>query len=766
MNVSADLPSQDTANLNSTQSSGGFGPASPTIPTHPVAVILPVYRGVEMTRHCILAAMPNILAIPGARIIAINDASPDMGMQEMLDQFAAQWPDVFVTIQNEKNLGFVGSVNRGFAYFPQHDAVLLNSDVIVPREWLGRLIDEAYSRPDIGTVTPFSNNATICSFPNFLQENVQSFNLDVDSIDAVFRKGKLPCVEAPTGVGFCMYIRRACLDVIGNFNEEKFGRGYGEENDLCQRALKSGWLNIISPNIYAYHEGGVSFSSDKQALVDRAMRVIGDLHPNYLRDVQLFIKKDPLKSARITRYAQLLSALPIPKVLHISHAMGGGTAQHIDELAKYLGQRVAHIFLNTHGRDGAICISFGMVQHADKLLFALPSEYADLINLLKAIGVSAVHFHHTHGLDSIILRLPTDLGVAHLLTVHDFYWLGANPTLTDENWKYPGFYSDTQRNPLYPLPQGMTIANWQAQLRPLIESADCVIFPSNAAKTLFENVYHPSNAVVAPHIEAHLAINKPPSVFSKKDHYIIGALGEVSRQKGADVLDQVARQAKKMGLPFKFQLIGYAYRVLDAVEITGPYKSNELADLIQRHGLDIIYFPAQCPETYSYTLSYALDSGLPIIAPSIGAFPERLSGRQNVLLIDHLSPAIELLNQISMFIEKLSTGVLITAPIFEGDKSRHDFYACDYIPIVSRDLKIISSNETAPIESISAVVLRGLKKENFSLRVTLVHFLYRLYKHPSMAWIGRALPDSVRHKVVGTFGVGIVNDISKKFKGK
>lgn len=49
-------------------------------------------------------------------------------------------------------------------------------------------------------------------------------------------------------------------------------------------------------------------------------------------------------------------------------------------------------------------------------------------------------------------------------------------------------------------------------------------------------------------------------------------------------------------------------------------------------------FPAQWPETYSYTLSHALASGLPIIAPNLGAFPERLSGRACATLFDHMEP--------------------------------------------------------------------------------------------------------------------------------
>ena len=680
-------------------------------------------------------------------------------MQEMLEQLASQWPNIFVFLKNESNLGFVGIVNRGLSYFPQHDAVLLNSDVIVPQDWLRRLIDEAYSRADIGTVTPFSNNATICSFPHFLQENPPPFNLDVDSVDAVFRHAKLPCIEAPTGVEFCMYIRRACPDVIGYLNQEKFGRGYGEENDLCQRALKSGWHNIISPNLYVYHEGGVSFSSDKQALVERAMRVIDELHPGYHASVQSFIAQDPLKLARVERHIQLLAGTAVPKVLHISHALGGGVRQHVEELAQHFAQQAAHILLAPYGEDGAVSISLGIGVYADKLIFQVPKEYGALVDLLKSLGVSAVHIHHTTGLESEILDLPYDLGVAHLLTAHDYYWLNGNPTLTDENGQYPGFYSDTLRNPFYPLPQGMTPANWQAQFRRLIESAACVIFPSNATKTLFDHVYEPANAVVAPHIEAQLTVSRKPSIFTEKEIYTIGVLGTVGREKGADLLEQIAKNAKSLNSPLEFKLIGYAYRSLKAVETTGPYKSQNLASLIQKHGLNILFFPAQCPETYSYTLSHALDSGLPIIASNIGAFPERLSGRANTLLFNHLTPASELLSQINAFIEVLSEGRPITAPIFAEDKARLDFYARDYMHIVSRDLKIVDNVEALTHRLNSAQIISGSKDNSNTWRNSLTHALWSLYMNPAMRWVNYVIPYAVCRFIKRSLSRSPIHDV-------
>lgn len=746
-----------------TAESGTATSVSPKGSNQPIAVILPAYRDVEMTKRCICTAMPGILAVANARLLLINDASPDAGMQTMLEDLASQWPDRCSVLKNDHNLGFVKTVNRGLAYFGRHDVVLLNSDVIVPKDWLGRLADEAYSKPNIATLTPLSNNATICSFPNFLQQNAQPFNLEVDAIDIVFRHTKLPCVEAPTGVGFCMYIRRSCLDQIGYLNEEKFGRGYGEENDLCQRALAAGWLNLISPNLYAFHEGNVSFSSDKQALVDRAMQVIDELHPNYHADVQRFIKADPLKTARVARYIQLLSATAIPKVLHVSHAIGGGVGQHVDELAQYFGQRAAHILLAPHGDNNRICISLGMDRHADKLVYDIPFEYDDLLELLKALGVSAVHFHHTIGLHSKMLDLPHDLGVAHLLTVHDFYWLSGNPTLTNENGQYPGFYSDKLHNPLYPSPEGLTPEDFRASLSKLFNNAASVIFPSTATKLIFTGVVPLKNSVVAPHPEIVRNVNRPPIGFTKKAGYTIGVLGALSLEKGADLLEELSLIARSRDLPFKFKLLGYAYRPLKTIETTGPYASNELSNLIKQHELDVIFFPAQWPETYSYTLSYALDSGLPIIAPNLGAFAERLSCRANTLLFNHLTSASELIEHFIAFIDELGADANISAPRFEEDESKHDYYDQAYLEIVKRDL-IVSEPGNQTILSIPNAVLRNTQisvEIKHGWRETVLSILWHLYTRPSMRWMSRVIPYDILRSIKRLLSRRPIHDIIK-----
>ena len=91
------------------------------------------------------------------------------------------------------------------------DVVLLNSDTEVPLGWLSRLTAQAYASPRIATVSPLSNNATICTYPGN-PGGLIPFGHTLGEIDDVCRTVNAGrWVDAPTTVGFCMYIRRKAL---------------------------------------------------------------------------------------------------------------------------------------------------------------------------------------------------------------------------------------------------------------------------------------------------------------------------------------------------------------------------------------------------------------------------------------------------------------------------------------------------------------------------------------------------------------------------
>ena len=109
-----------------------------------------------------------------------------------------------------------------------------------------RLAGHAYATPRVASVSPFSNNATICGYPS-IAGGPPAFGLGVAELDAACHAANAGrSVELPTTVGFCMYIRRAALTDIGLFDADTFGHGYGEENDFCVRAAR-GAGDIFSP---------------------------------------------------------------------------------------------------------------------------------------------------------------------------------------------------------------------------------------------------------------------------------------------------------------------------------------------------------------------------------------------------------------------------------------------------------------------------------------------------------------------------------------
>src|SRR5262249_39452413 len=159
------------------------------------------------------------------------------------------------------------------------DVVLLNSDTEVANDWLDRLHACAASDAKIATVTPFSNNATICSYPFHGWQGSVPGTLGLAELDRVFARANAGrVVDLPTAVGFCMYIRRPALDALGLFDAERYGRGYGEENDFCMRAAKVGWRNVLAGDVFVYHEGSVSFSVERFALQAAATKALVDAH--------------------------------------------------------------------------------------------------------------------------------------------------------------------------------------------------------------------------------------------------------------------------------------------------------------------------------------------------------------------------------------------------------------------------------------------------------------------------------------------------------
>lgn len=260
-----------------------------------VDVIIPVYAGLHETLACIDLVLATISQ--ETRCVVVEDCCPEADLVAALIRLSVEGRVELV--RKRKNTGFPGTANTGMRFAHGRDVVLLNSDTLVASGWLEALRQAVQREPNIGTATPLSNDATILSYPNANGTNDIPDLAETRRIDALARLVNVGvAVDIPTGIGFCMYIRRQCLDSVGLLREDVFAQGYGEENDFCIRARHMGWRHVAVPGVFVAHVGGKSFGTAKAHLIARNLDVLNRLHPGYDALIAEFQRSDPLRAAR------------------------------------------------------------------------------------------------------------------------------------------------------------------------------------------------------------------------------------------------------------------------------------------------------------------------------------------------------------------------------------------------------------------------------------------------------------------------------------
>jgi glycosyltransferase involved in cell wall biosynthesis len=176
----------------------------------------------------------------------------------------------------------------------------------------------------------------------------------------------------------------------------------------------------------------------------------------------------------------------------------------------------------------------------------------------------------------------------------------------------------------------LDIATWRATFGQFLERADRVIAPSSDVAKRIRRYFPERTVTVWPHPE--VGTPSPASVAR------VVILGNLSPEKGLRVVAACAEDAARRGLPLTFRVLGSTTAPIPQapdvpLSIFGQYEDSRLRQLLAAEKPDVIFFPAQVPETYSYTLSVALASRVPIVASSLGALAERLAGHPRSIAI-------------------------------------------------------------------------------------------------------------------------------------
>ena len=648
----------------------------PCPPGIKVDVIVPVYRGLDETRRC-LESLINDPDRAFHRVIVIDDCSPEPEVSAWLRELAGR--NLIELWRNHTNLGFVRSVNRGVsAASPDADVLLLNSDTELPRGWLQRLIGQAYKAERIGTVTPFSNNASICSYPS-MSGSCPPFGFKLAAVDQAFRQANASrSVDIPTAIGFCMYIRRDCLDDIGLFDAERFGRGYGEESDFCLRASAKGWRHLLACDTFVFHAGEVSFGADAPER-KWSWGLLTERYPHYGSLLAKFVRRDPAAPCRFAATIALFRSASQPKVLLICQGSGGGIERHVRELSR--PGDALFLKLAPRGRD----IELTGMDYAKDLALSLPQqEMIDLVKVLKEFRVSRVHVHHIMGIKGNLRELIRELNVPFDFTVHDYYTICPRIMLLNEGNQYCGEPGLAGCNAcIRTQPCGAhDIISWRKEHDWLFHHAERVICPSEDVRQRLARYRLAERAIVVAHAPVNAGLISPVTL-EESEPLRIAVFGPLAPHEGRSIFATCTEASA--GLAFKFIVIGRSQPPLQGqvrrlVTEMGSDQEDEPAELIETINPHVIWFPAVWPETWSYTLSAAIASGRPIVATRIGAFAERLKGRPWTWLVDTGSPIAAWLAAFEEVRSALANGRCTGSPrsreIAAGDSYRESYIDC------------------------------------------------------------------------------------------
>ncbi len=607
-----------------------------------ITVVVPVHDGGSVVRDCLRSLLASI---GDARVLVVDDGSRDPDLIAHLAGLAKARR--IRLLRHETAQGFPAAANAGMRAARGRDVVLLNSDTLVPPNWLARLRAAAYAARDIGTVTPLSNDASILSYPAPAGRNPRPVQADVNRIDRyAHRANSGVTVDIPVGVGFCLYLRRDCLNAVGLFRADVFAQGYGEENDLCLRARHLGWRNVALPGLFVGHLGGASFGSAAAHLRARNGRILERLHPGHDAMIGEWASRDPLGAARrridLRRWGRPGRG---ESVILITHDDGGGVEARVAASAaahRQAGLRPVVLRpARTASGEPAIGVHDGTGDDFANLVYAMPDEMDALLALLRAGRPRNVEVHHLIDFGAAVYDLLTRLALPRDVFVHDYAWFCPRVSLVSRDHycgepDLAGCSACVADNGHF-LSEDIPLPALRQRSAAFLASARSVVVPSDDVGTRLRRHF----PVLAPRTVPHEDDTAwPPLRQAQRDRGTVRVcvVGGIGLHKGYDIVLACARDAANRDLDLEFVVVGNTtddtrLMATGRVFVTGRFGSGEATETIQRQNADLGFVASVCPETWCLTLGDLWRAGLPACAFDFGAPAERIrrTGRGFVL---------------------------------------------------------------------------------------------------------------------------------------
>lgn len=618
-----------------------------------ISIIIHIYNGFEDVKECVESVFNNTFG--NYELILINDNSTDVRIKPFLDSISESNDNVIV-IHNDVRKGFVKNVNVGFN-LSKYDVVLLNSDTIVSHNWLLKLVSLAYSKDNVGTVTPISNNAGLFSI--YADEDILSLNLTINEIANIIEKSSDKLfMNAPTGNDFCMFIKRDAITIAGMFDEDTFGNGYCEENDFCMKLVGENWLNLIDDSTFIFHKNMNSFSKQGEVLMKNNLNILNDKYPMYDNLIKNFSNSKEIKlirdNARLYLQNYESNKYDKKRILYVMHEAVGGTPKTNRDLMGVVEDYYDCYLLTSNGNDMFL---YHFIDNNLDLInewslncrwvaenFFI-EEFRDIyFNILRRYSIDLVHIRHliNHTFD---LPIVADiLNIPVVLSFHDFYFICLSYNLLDGDKIYCGGNCSETHNDCILLNDITNVyyikkfvPTWRKVVSEIFDKIDCFITTSNIVKDIFANCY-PSMDLKNFHVIEHgrdfesfedelfevPSLSKPIKILF---------IGNINVEKGSNIIKDLYEFDKNNMLEIHF--LGNTIWELEKIGIHhGTYDRDNLLNEIKKIKPSFIGIFSIWSETYCHTLTEAWAYGIPVLTTKIGVLEDRLSSTGGGWFID------------------------------------------------------------------------------------------------------------------------------------
>lgn len=603
-------------------------------------IIIPIYNAYECLEECINSVIKNT-DLENNGLIVINDKSVDERVGKFLEKYKKQYAHIKF-LENKENLGFVATVNKGMK-LSKNDVLLLNSDTIVTPRWLEKIQECAYSHEMVATVTPLSNNATLASVPKIFEKNELPKDLSLNEMSKIVEECSYEDYpEIPTAHGFCMFIKRSVLEEVGYFDEEAFGKGYGEENDFCFRCLDHGYRHLLADNTYIYHKESQSFSEDKYKLMESGREVLVRRYPHYVDKLGNWNCQRPIDYIGQNISFELGVRDKKQNILFLIHDWKnvkenlGGTTLHAYDLIKNLRHNYNfHVLAPENGLfklysywpESESEITFpGVISFNEKTLYNNEYKYM-LRKIVDDFDIKVIHIHHMLGHYFDVIDVLKEFTLKSIYSIHDMYPLSPlfnTVTRESHSSKQDLLRSSSNNTNLQDSEESYLSKGWKRAWKRLLDGVSFVVAPSISAKEEIKNAYDGIEISV---IEHGVDLRKKEINLSIEDceNIDIAFVGVIVKHKGSDILAYLAEKKRLKNVRIHlFGVTDLPLREYRHFINHGKYRREDLPQLLEKNNIKLVCLFSLVPETYAYTLTETVAAGVPVLGTDLGAIGGRI----------------------------------------------------------------------------------------------------------------------------------------------